>query len=153
MRNENNFPSTMSQPNRKMNLPAIKVNSKDQSPIRSRNGRPPSVKKNVHQRDSPSVNQGRTIPNMYSYENKMTRKRLKQVQSRYKQETPPKQATTLEKVILHQVRNTVGTSYPKSYIHLCGFIEMGIVSPDYVYNNHGSNLRSRSRSPEWRSFT
>lgn len=43
---------------------------------------------------------------------------------------------TLEKVILHQMRHshsTVSGDYPRSYVHLSGFIEMGIVNTDDIY--------------------
>jgi hypothetical protein len=58
---------------------------------------------------------------------------------------------TLEKVILHQMRHshsTVNGDFPKSYVHLSGFIEMGIVNTDDIYGQKRSreyNLYATSK--------
>jgi hypothetical protein len=83
-----------------------------------------------------------TIKMLHSYENNEQKKRLKSVQSKYLAgKSIPPTKPTLEKVILNQVRNTFNGNYPKSYVHLCGFIEQGIVRADEVY---GENKRNRN---------
>jgi hypothetical protein len=60
-------------------------------------------------------------------------------------QSKPQKPMTLEKVILHQMRHShsaVSGDYPKSYVHLSGFIEMGIVNTDDIYG------QKRIRSPE-----
>jgi hypothetical protein len=67
-------------------------------------------------------------------QNKSTRGKWRNVQSKYKTITStrslPKREITLEKIILDHVSQEFGAKYPKSYEHLKFFMDMGIVNRD-----------------------
>ncbi|KAL9654432.1 hypothetical protein ABK040_010455 [Willaertia magna] len=62
---------------------------------------------------------------------------LNGVKSKYLEDSvnkKPRSDMTLEKVILHQMRHThTLKKYPVSYVHLCGFLELGVVGAEDIY--------------------